>query len=202
MNIYPNNDRYMANGMRDTSGTPLTDDEIQFVLKEIERIEADPDIFIFNDPGHLSASTCYNFAEDRIYVSRNVFPDEKYSTTHPRDKLSVAAVLAHEYYGHRPFRDEYLYDEKMGEDYFTTPRWRDEFRASSSAAEFAPNLTDRERADLINDALSRAAEKGIVIELGDNLKRILYGHSHHEKPVSFPFECAKRNNNSIDDFER
>lgn len=70
------NDKDMANGMRDTSKTPLTEKEIAFVKSEIHRIGADESVFVFNDEEHLSLSTCYNFVEDKIYVTRNVFPDE------------------------------------------------------------------------------------------------------------------------------
>lgn len=95
------NTKDLANGMRNTSKTPLTDTEIAFIKSEIQRIGADQSVFIFNNKNHLSSSTCYNFVEDKIYVTRNVFPDEKYGSIHPRDLMSVGAVLAHEYYGHR-----------------------------------------------------------------------------------------------------
>ena len=90
----------MANGMRDMSRRPLSADEIDFVKSEIRRIEADESVFVFNDEDHQNGSTCYNFIDDKIYVTRNVFPDTKYGSTHPRDIMSVGAVLAHEYYGH------------------------------------------------------------------------------------------------------
>ena len=115
------NDKSMANGMRDTSKTPLSEHEIEFVKSEIQRIGADLSIFVFNDEEHISSSTCYSFIEDKIYVTRNVFPDEKYGSTHPRDLMSVGAVLAHEYFGHRAYRAEYLSDMNQGDDYHTTP---------------------------------------------------------------------------------
>ena len=117
------NDKDMANGMRDTSKTPLSESEINYVKSEIQRIGADLSVFVFNDEEHLSSSTCYNFVEDKIYVTRNVFPDEKYGSTHPRDLMSVGAVLAHEYFGHRPYREEYLSDMEQGVDYHTTLIW-------------------------------------------------------------------------------
>ena len=82
-------DKDMANGMRDTSKKPLSEEEIDFVKSEIRRIGADESVFVFNDEEHLTLSTCYNFVEDKIYVTRNVFPDEKYGSTHPRDLMSV-----------------------------------------------------------------------------------------------------------------
>ena len=49
--------------------------------------------FIFNDEYHISSGICYNFLEDKVYVSRNVFPDIKYGSRHPRDIMSVAAAF-------------------------------------------------------------------------------------------------------------
>jgi hypothetical protein len=46
-------DKGMANGMRNMSRTPLTDEEIEYVRSEIRRIEADESVFVFNDPGHI-----------------------------------------------------------------------------------------------------------------------------------------------------
>ena len=131
----------MANGMRNMSRTPLTDEEIEFVKKEIRRIEADESVFVFNDPYHLTDSTCYNFEVDKVFVTKNVFPDTIYGSSHPRDTMSVGAVLAHEYYGHRPNRQEYLSDWEKGHDFHTTPICEDECRASLIAAQTAPGLT-------------------------------------------------------------
>ena len=60
------NTKDLANGMRNTSKTPLTDTEIAFIKSEIQRIGADQSVFIFNNKNHLSSSTCYNFVEDKI----------------------------------------------------------------------------------------------------------------------------------------
>lgn len=178
-------DKDMANGMRDTSKTPLSDAEIDFVKSEIKRIGADISVFVFNDEEHLSSSTCYNFVEDKIYVTRNVFPDEKYGSTHPRDLMSVGAVLAHEYFGHRPYRNEYLSDLKQGDDYHTIPVWQDECRASINAAKTAHNLTDRDKSNLVLDAIYRAKEFGHLIEMDDFMKEVVYGYSSGEKNISY-----------------
>lgn len=179
------NDRDMANGMRNTSGTPLTESEIDFVKSEIQRIGADESIFVFNDEDHFNSSTCYNFDEDRIYITRNVFPDDKYGSIHPRDVMSVGAVLAHEYYGHRAYREEYLSDMERG-GYHTTPLWQDECRASITAARTAPNLTQKDRCDLIMDAIYRAREFGHLIEMDDFMKEVVYGYpkSNTEKNIT------------------
>lgn len=179
------NNKDMANGMRNTSKTPLTEKEIEFVKSEIQRIGADASVFVFNDEEHLSLSTCYNFLEDKIYVTRNVFPDEKYGSTHPRDLMSVGAVLAHEYYGHRPYRKEYLSDLQKGDNYHTTPLWQDECRASINAAKIAHNLTDRDKSNLVMDAIYRAKEFGHLIEMDDFMKEVVYGYSNGEKTISY-----------------
>ena len=72
-------DKEMANGMRDMSRTPLTEEEIEFVKSEIRRIKADERLFVFNDKEHITETTCYNVPEDKVYVTRNVFPDDKYT---------------------------------------------------------------------------------------------------------------------------
>lgn len=176
----------MSNGVRDMSHTPLTDKEISEVKEAIRRIGADESLFVFNDEKHLSRSTCYNVLEDKIYVTRNIFPDLKYGSTHPRDLMSIAAVLAHEYYGHRAFRGEYLSDYEKGTE--TTPAWKDECRASITAAKTAPNLTQKERSDLILDAIYRAKEAGQFIELDNFMKGVIYGYSDEEKNISKGFD--------------
>lgn len=178
-------DKDMANGMRDTSATPLSQDEINYVLSEIRRIGADESIFIFNDESHQHQSTCYNFVVDRVYVTRNVFPDDKYGSTHPRDLMSVGAVLAHEYYGHRYYRDEYLSDLETGPTYHTTPVWQDECRASITAAKLAQNLTERDKSNLVMDAIYRAKEFGQLIEMDDFMKEVVYGYSSGEKNITY-----------------
>ena len=179
------NDKDIAHGMRDTLKTPLTELEIEYVKSEIQRIGADLSVFVFNDEEHLSLSTCYNFVEDKIYVTRNVFPDKKYGSTHPRDLMSVGAVLAHEYFGHRPYRNEYLSDLEQGDDYHTTPLWQDECRASINAAKTACNLTDRDRRNLVMNAIYKAKEFGHLIEMDDFMKEVVYDYSNGEKNISY-----------------
>ena len=179
--VRPIIEKDMAKGMRNLSTTPLSDDEILFVKKEIQRIQADDDVFVFNDPDHIEGGTCYNFEDDKVYVTRNVFPDLNYPSNHPRDTMSVGAVLAHEYYGHRKYRDEYIDDWEKGKDYHTTPLWEDECRASLTAAYEAPGLTDVDRKDLVMDAVFRAKEFGQLIEMDDFMKEVVYGYSSDER---------------------
>ncbi len=181
----------MANGYRNLSLLPLTDEEISIVIKEGESIGINSDIFIFNDEEHVKSAykgTGYNFIDDKIYITKNVFRDENSFSTHPRDRLSVRAVLAHEYYGHRPFREEYLNDYKNKTQ--TISEWEDECRASINAALHTPNLTDQERSLLLEDAFFRAREYGQEIDMNsDNNKELrdfyssLYGYNHNKKNI-------------------
>ena len=185
--MYPISDadgRNMANGRRDASRTPLSEDEIAYVKSEIKRIQADEAVFVFNDENYIDKSTCYSIVDDRIYVTRNVFPDEKYGSTHPRDLMSVGAVLAHEYYGHRIYREEYLDDLERDDGQWTTPEWQDECRASITAAKLTPNLTERDKSNLVQDAIFRAKEFGHLIEMDDFMKEVVYGYSRTEKNIT------------------
>ena len=164
----------MSNGMRMYGKEPLTEDEIAIVKQAIKEIQADETIFVFNDPQHMS-STCYSSVADVVYIGRNIFPDTKYGSTHPRDLMSIRAVLAHEYYGHRPYRQEYLSDEKNQK--VTTPEWQDECRASITAAQTAPGLSHMDRYHLVQDAVKRAEEYGQWIKTDDFMKEVLYGYS-------------------------
>jgi hypothetical protein len=194
--LVKNFDKEMANGMRNQEKIPLSEEEIAFVKREIEIINADMNIFIFNDKEHIQQSTCYNSDEDKIYVTKNIFPNIKYGSTHPRDLLSVRAVLAHEYYGHRPNREEYLQDSITGK--ITTPYWKDECRASINAAKITPNLTEDDKKNLILDAVYRAKEAGMVIEYDEFMKKTMYpqyyemgGNNNGERNITPNLEPIK-----------
>lgn len=174
-------DYNMSGGMRMFGFTPLTDAEISIIKQSIKRIEADETKFIFNHDKHFDR-TCYNPIKDVIYVGRNVFPDVESNSIHPRDLMSIACVLAHEYYGHRTYRDEYLGD--MEEYCVTTPEAEDECRASITAAKICPGLTREERSYLIQEAHTRAKEYGIPLENDDFMKEVLYGYSENAGRLS------------------
>lgn len=69
-------------------------------------------------------------------------------------------MLAHEYYGHRSMRDEYL---KEDED--TSMTSLDEFKASFLAYKNTPNLTDEEREMLLYQAYETAKEGNLENEI-------------------------------------
>lgn len=152
--------REMANGLRKSPLIPLSEKDKSFILEEIKAIEADESVFIFRD----GVGSGYSDGRDIVYVSSNIFPSND-DSVHPRDRMSARAALAHEYYGHRVHRNSTL---ALGD-------WRDEFRASYSAAKRCPNLTAEDRAYLILDAVERANEAGVSIKYNSFMKRCLYG---------------------------
>lgn len=178
-------DKSFAMGFRKVSSEPLSPSEIESVKEAASSIDVPLDVLVFNDLIALRGpnGTHYNYEDDKIYITQNIFPDLTSNSTHPRDLLSVRAVLAHEYYGHRPNRQEYLSDKEKG--VHTLSYWEDETRASITAAKFTPNLSQMEKAMLIQDAAYRARENSQVLELDDYMKNILYGDGS-AKPIALP----------------
>jgi len=149
-----------AGGLRHSPYSALSETDIEHLKNEIRTIEADENIFMFNH----GASTSYDDRKDIISVRANVFPDK--NSLHPRDLMSERAVLAHEYYGHRTYRNTKL----------ARSSWNDEFRASYMAAKNTPNLTDEDRKYLILDAVERAKEAGVSIKYNNFMRRVVYGY--------------------------
>jgi len=160
-NVNEENIREMAHGLRRSPFYVLTDEEIQALKGDIKAIQADESVFMFND--RRVRGTSYIPALDIVAVKGNVFPDE--NSDHPRDLLSPRAVLAHEYYGHRPYRDTKM---RIGD-------WRDEFRASYMAAKNSPGLTNDDRRLLILDSVARAKEAGVSINYNNYMRGVIYG---------------------------
>ena len=153
-------ERGMASGARKSYLIPLSEADKKFILKEIDKIGADRRFFVFRD----GAPTVYSDKRDKIFVSSSVFPSND-GSTHPTDLLSVRAVLAHEFYGHKAKRNTKLVEGS----------WNDEFRASYLAAKNSPGLTDEDRSLLISDAMQRAKDAGVNIKLNAFMRRCLYG---------------------------
>lgn len=166
---------HTAAGNRRSPLYKLSEADVKFVQEEITAINANTDDFVFNSD--YTRGTCFLASDGKVHIKGNIFPDE-YSD-HPRDKMSVRAVLAHEYYGHRPYREQYIReDNDTSEESINkimARAWADEFRASYMAAKNAPNLSDDDRRLLILDSLSRADEAGISIKYNDFIRRVLYG---------------------------
>ncbi len=88
------------------------------------------------------------------------------TSTENRDRLSIAALLAHEYYGHyKAHLSPYKPDD-----------WRDEFHASYRAALDAPDLTNEERRMLMIDAYERAKKAGEFTGYDAIARRLIYGY--------------------------
>ena len=153
-------DERLVKGLRRSPFTTLNNEEIEHLRQEIRAIEADEGVFIFNE----GRRTGYLDNDDIIRVRYDVFPN--LNSKHPRDLMSERAVLAHEYYGHRQYRNTLLPPES----------WNDEFRASYMAAKNAPNLSDEDRRYLILDAIERAKEAGVSIRYNEVMRRFVYGY--------------------------
>lgn len=152
--------RGMAMSLRKPVLHILTEEEIQSVLTEARALEIDEKLLRINEGPHTSFSD----EHECIFIRGNILPDPYGKTA--RDRMSIRAVLAHEYYGH------YLHHPSE----YPAGDWRDEFRASYEAAVKAPNLTAEERRDLMIDAYDRAKEAGAFQGYDDTARRIIYGY--------------------------
>lgn len=153
--------RNMANGLRKSPQYILNEQDIQSVLKDAEILKIPKEVLLFNEGTQTGFSDRYKI----INIRGDVFPDIE--SHYLRDRLSVKAVLAHEYYGH--------YQNHPSE--FKIGDWRDEFRASYRAAIDAPGLSDEERGMLMIDAFDRAKEAGISVKYNNKARRIIYGYN-------------------------
>ena len=151
--------REMANGLRKPPSHILTESEIESLRENIREIGADESVFLFNK----GQQTGYRDDMDIINIRGDVLPDTNSNIA--RDRMSSRAVLAHEYYGHRIHRGTSAKPNS----------WNDEFRASYDAAKNAPGLSDEDRYYLIQDAIDRAAEQGVIIKYNSFMREVLYG---------------------------
>jgi len=154
--------RGLAVGVRKSPYHILTNSEIDVLIKDAEAIKADISVFKFNEGQHTSYSDIF----DEVRIRGDVLPN--LDSIHPRDLMSSRAVLAHEYYGHRPYRN--------AEDQLPIGSWNDEFRASYMAAKNAPGLSDDDRRYLVLDALDRAKTAGVSIKHNSFIRRVLHGY--------------------------
>lgn len=154
------NSRNMANGMRQSPFVILNGEQIKNIQQSAKELDIPVDILSFN----TGTQTGFVDGTKIIHVRGDIIPDK--DSINNRDLLSEKAVLAHEYYGH------YMNDPSQ----FRIGDWRDEFRASYSAAINAPGLTDMDRRMLMLDAYDRAKEAGIPVKYNKNARRIIYGY--------------------------
>ena len=152
--------RGMSMGLRKPASHILTDDEIASIFADADDLCISRSILRMNE----GARTGFVDYKQVINIRGDILPDE--DSTIARDRMSVKAVLAHEYYGHfLNHPSEYDFGD-----------WRDEFRASYDAAIKAPNLSDEDRAYLMIDAYDRAHEAGEFAEYDEAARRIIYGY--------------------------
>lgn len=151
--------RNFANGARGGNRRALTDAEVEKVRAAADELSIPAERLTFN-----SRPTGYSIVSKKVNVGGDVFPDEE--STNNRDRLSVKAVLAHEYYGHAAFPDSS----------YPIGHWADEFRASYHAALTAPGLSDEERASLMVDAYQRASEAGVKVRYTKSYRKLVYGY--------------------------
>ena len=152
--------RNMANGLRKPPAMHISDEQVEELKTDIRAIGADENVFEFN----AGRQTGYADGTDVIFIRGDVYPDLE--STRARDRMSQRAVLAHEYYGHRTYRNTRV----------PLLAWNDEFRASYRAALDTPNLTDEDRMLLMQDALDRAREAGVTVRITETIRRVLYGY--------------------------
>jgi hypothetical protein len=133
----------------------LTEDEIEIVLYMADSIGIpayDEDVLIFNEYEKTAYHGDYG-DDDFVAIAGDIFPD--LDSDHPTDLLTIKAVLAHEWYGHRSFKGTHL----------PPGHWMDECRASYYASIITPNLDDNERRGLILDAKERIKKAGKDIDV-------------------------------------
>ena len=137
----------------------LTETEIKEIKSYANELGIDEKILKFNQ----GSQTGCGIKTGTIYIRGDILPDK--NSTDTRDRLTVRAVLAHEYYGHYMHHPS---EYEIGD-------WRDEYRASREAAIKAPNLSREERASLMIDAYDRQKEAGVFKGYDKIARRIIYG---------------------------
>ena len=152
--------RNMANGMRKSPFNILDDEQIDMINSYADELKIPREILRYN----VGTQTGFVDGGKFINIRGDIFPD--INSNNNRDLLSEKAVLAHEYYGHM----------KHDPSQFRIGDWRDEFRASYSAAINAPGLSDSERRMLMLDAYDRAKEAGVAVKYNEKARKIIYGY--------------------------
>ena len=154
------NNRTMANGMRKSPFNVLDDEQISRINQYADELKIPRNVLSYN----TGFQTGFSDRKKIINIRGDILPDR--TSNNNRDLLSERAVLAHEYYGHM----------RHDPSTFEVGNWRDEFRASYSAAINAPGLSDEERMMLMIDAYDRAKEAGVPVKYNKKAREIIYGY--------------------------
>ena len=151
--------RDMANGPRNSPFRHITKEQEVQIRNWADELEIPQDILRFNE------GDCTSFTDELVVINirGDIYPS-KYAEN-PNSILNARCALAHEYYGHF----------KHHPSEYPPGDWRDEFRASYSAAIDTPNLTGEERRMLMIDAYDRKKEAGEPIEYDETARRYIYG---------------------------
>ena len=152
--------RPMANGQRRSVFLDLTEKEKDFIIEQAKELKIASKHFEFRQ----GKPTVYDDENDIIFIGSDIMPSTDKNANN-RDSMTVKAVLAHEFYGHRQFRNTSLPPQNP----------IDEFRASYYAAVHAPSLSKEERQSLMRDAIDRANAGGIKLSYNNVMREILYG---------------------------
>jgi len=118
----------------------------------------DPSLLRFNEGRFTGASD-----KGVVYIRGDVFPTTS-DSLHPTANLSVRETLAHEM-GHMEYIDTGV----------APGAWNDEFRASYWAARNVPGLTEEEQFNLVRDAMQRAQDAGVTVNMNSYIRGLLYG---------------------------
>lgn len=151
--------RNLAYGMRQPRTHILTSAEIETIKKYAKELGINENILKFNK----GYRTSFDEESGCILIRGDILPDN--ASDIAGDRLSIRAVLAHEYYGHYMHHPS---EYEIGD-------WRDEYRASREAAMKAPNLSQEERACLMLDAYDRKKAAGVFNGYDEIAKEIIYG---------------------------
>lgn len=189
-------------GLRTLSENELDESEIAEVIKAAESVEIPAEYFVFNDEKSLLGveGTCYHREDDKIYVTRDVFPDQNELSLHPRNLLSVKSILAIEYYGRRK---NCLDNPSASYD------WRAKVECVTDVSRFAPGLTQYEKMMLIQYVGCIAEEHGYSVINDEYDKSILYGDGTAEpvkksityEPLDEVYQVVQEAKNEMQDYK-
>jgi len=139
--------------MADTGGLrneePLTVEQKEQILEYAISLGMPTDQIVFIDHG----LTAYGGEYDVLKVGTDIVPLNE-RIKNPNSNISIKGTIAHELVGHR---EAYLKGLTQSDDLL------EEAQASIRAARFAPNLSTRERIDLLRDGIYRLNKRGISL---------------------------------------
>jgi len=128
---------------------PLSDDLVKYAIDYAVSLGM-PKKSIYYSPYEL---TSYGEIWDVLRIGTDVLPLNN-RTDNPNDNISLRGAIAHEIVGHR---------EARLQGFTQSVEVLEEAQASIRAARFAPDLSCRERLDLLKDGIGRLRGENINI---------------------------------------